>query len=104
MAVISKFAGRRSRGVVWVCDIASSSKYLNSDDSAEALETFLQRFLFLSIIFVEAVGGTFINWTGSGLLAWFETPLQRDLSDAALRVLNAAWYLSFCGHVSQLSL
>jgi len=102
MAVISKFAGRRSREVVWVCDIASSSKYLNSDDSAEALETFLQRFLFLSIIFVEAAGGTFIKWTGDGFLAWFETPLHRDLSDAALRVFNAAWYLSFYVNVSQL--
>jgi len=85
MAVISKFAGRRSRGVVWVCDIASSSKYLHSDDSAEALETFLQRFLFLSIIFVEAAGGTFIKWTGDGFLAF-----------------NAAWYLSFYVNVSQL--
>lgn len=102
MAVIRKFAGRRSRGVVWVCDIASSSKYLNSDDSAEALETFLQLFLFLAIIFVEAAGGTFIKWTGDGFLAWFETPLHRDVGDAARRVFNAAWYLSFYVNVTQL--
>lgn len=102
MAVISKFAGRRSRGIVWVCDIASSSKYLNRNDSAESLETFLQRFLFLSIVFVEAAGGTFIKWTGDGFLAWFETPLHRDIGDVALRVFDAAWYLSFYVNVSQL--
>lgn len=102
MAVISKFTGRRSRGVVWVFDIANSSKYLNSDDSAEALEIFLQRFLFLSIIFVEAAGGTFIKWTGDGFLAWFETPLHRDVPDAAARVFEAAWQLSFYINVSQL--
>ncbi len=61
MAVVRKFGGRRSRGIVWVCDIASSSKYLNNNDSAAALEMFLQRFLFISLIFVEASGGTFVK-------------------------------------------
>ncbi|MFZ0137103.1 MAG: hypothetical protein WAK89_08600 [Candidatus Sulfotelmatobacter sp.] len=102
MAVIGKFAGRRSRGVVWVCDIASSSKHLNNNESADALETFLQRFLFLSIIFVEAAGGKFIKWTGDGFLAWFETPLHRDVADAAVRAFDAAWYLSLYVNVSQL--
>ena len=103
MVVVSKFESRRSRGIVWVCDIASSSKYLNNNQSAEALEIFLQRFLFLSMIFVEAAGGTFIKWTGDGFLAWFETPLHRDVGDAAFRVFNAAWSLTFYVNVSQLS-
>lgn len=102
MPVVSKLESRRSRGIVWVCDIASSSKYLNSNESAEALETFLQRFLFLSMIFVEAAGGAFIKWTGDGFLAWFETPLHRDVGDAAFQVFNAAWSLTFYVNVSQL--
>src|SRR5713101_7540083 len=102
MAVVSKLVGRRSRGIVWVCDIQSSSKYLNNDESAGALEKFLQRFLFLSIIFVEAAGGKFIKWTGDGFLAWFETPLLRDAGSIAEEVFNAAWQLSFYVNVSQL--
>jgi class 3 adenylate cyclase len=102
MAVVHKFAGRRSRGVVWVCDIANSSKYLNSDESAGALETFLQRFLFMSLIFVEAAGGEFIKWTGDGFLAWFETPLHREVGTAASRVFNAAWHMTLWVNVSQL--
>src|SRR6266568_880871 len=75
MAVVHKFEARRSRGIVWVCDIESSSKYLNSNESAEALELFLQRFLFLSLIFVEAAGGGFIKWMGDGFLAGLKPPL-----------------------------
>jgi class 3 adenylate cyclase len=102
MAVVHKFAGRRSRGIVWVCDIAGSSKYLNSDESAGALETFLQRFLFMSLIFVEAAGGEFIKWTGDGFLAWFETPLHREVGMAASKVFNAAWFMTLWVNVSQL--
>jgi class 3 adenylate cyclase len=102
MAVVSKFEGHRSRGIVWVCDIASSSKYLNNNQSAEALETFLQRLLYMSIIFVEAAGGKFVKWTGDGFLAWFETPLLRDAGDIASSVLRAAWTLSFYVNVCQL--
>ncbi len=102
MAVVRKFGGRRSRGIVWVCDIASSSKYLNNNDSAAALEMFLQRFLFISLIFVEASGGTFVKWTGDGFLAWFETPLLREAGDIASRVFNAAWNLTLYVNVSQL--
>ena len=102
MAVVHKFEARRSRGIVWVCDIESSSKYLNSNESAEALELFLQRFLFLSLIFVEAAGGGFIKWTGDGFLAWFETPLHRTLGVIASEIFNAAWMLSFYVNVSQL--
>ena len=103
MAVIHRFEGRRARGIVWVCDMENSSKYLNNNESAEALETFLQRFLFMSLIFVEAARGKFIKWTGDGFLAWFETPLHRQIGSVASEVFNAAWYLSFYVNVSQLN-
>src|SRR5205807_9573897 len=102
MAVVHKFEARRSRGIVWVCDIESSSKYLNSNESAEALELFLQRFLFLSLIFVESAGGGLIRWTGDGFLAWLETPLHRTLGVIASELFNAAWMLSFSVNVAQL--
>jgi len=103
MAVVDRFEGRRSRGIVWVCDIAGSSQYLNNNESAAALETFLQRLLFISLIFVEASGGTFVKWTGDGFRAWYETPLLRDAGAIASEVFNAAWNLSFYVNVSQLS-
>lgn len=102
MTVIDKFEARRARGIVWVCDLASSSKYLNNNESAQALETFLERFLYISLVFVEAAGGEYIKWTGDGFLAWFETPLYRDAGAAAGRVFNAAWYLSFLINITQL--
>lgn len=102
MASIQKFEGRRSRGIVWVCDIAKSSKYLNSNESAEALETFLQRLLYLALIFVEVTGGEFIKWTGDGFLAWYETPLHRNVGDVAHKVFMAAWDLAFWVNVTQL--
>jgi hypothetical protein len=102
MTVIDKFEARRARGIVWVCDLASSSKYLNNNESAEALEKFLERFLYMSLVFVEAVGGEYIKWTGDGFLAWFETPLYRDAGAVASRVFNAAWYLSFLVNVTQI--
>jgi class 3 adenylate cyclase len=102
MAIVSRLEGTRSRGIVWVCDIAESSKFLNDDKSAGALEAFLQRFLFVSMVFVEAAGGKYIKWTGDGFLAWFETPLLRDAGKIASKVFNAAWNLSFYVNVSQL--
>jgi len=32
---------------------------------------------------VESAGGRFIKWTGDGFLAWFETPLHRELGKVA---------------------
>ncbi len=103
MTVIDKFEGRRARGIVWVCDLASSSKYLNNNESAEALEKFLERFLYMSLVFVEAAGGKYIKWTGDGFLAWFETPLYRNAGSVASRVFNAAWYLSLLVNITQLN-
>lgn len=103
MASIQRFERSRKRGIVWVCDIASSSKYLNGRDSAGPTEEFLQRFLYTSLIAVEASGGEFIKWTGDGFLAWFETPLDRDKGKIVTRVFDAAWQLSFYVNVTQLA-
>jgi len=94
----------RSRGIVWVCDLAGSSKYFNDDNSVDHLEKFLQRFLFISSKAVESAGGQYIKWTGDGFLAWFETPLHRSLPAQVTRVFEAAWHLTFLINVTQLGL
>jgi class 3 adenylate cyclase len=99
---IDEFSFQRSRGVVWVCDLASSSKLLNSDTSAPILEDFLPRFHWISKATVEAAGGQFIKWTGDGFLAWFETPLHRNLPSQARAVLEAIWHLSLTVNITQL--
>lgn len=55
------FSFARKRGVVWVCDIAGSSRYLNDDASAQDLEDFLPRLYRTAAIMVEAAGGEFIK-------------------------------------------
>jgi class 3 adenylate cyclase len=79
MPEFKEFKFSRSRGIVWVCDIVNSSKYLNDNESADDLEEFLQRSYWAAAIIVEAAGGGFIKWTGDGFLAWLETPLHREL-------------------------
>ncbi|MCR6687451.1 hypothetical protein [Pseudoxanthomonas sp.] len=96
------FSFARKRGVVWVCDIAGSSRYLNDDASAQDLEDFLPRLYRTSAIMVEAAGGEFIKWTGDGFLAWFETPLHRDLKKIASTVFQAAFHLTVLVNVTQL--
>jgi class 3 adenylate cyclase len=71
---IESFEFERSRGIVWVCDLSKSSTFLNDNDTASALESFLPRLYWASAMTVEAAGGRFIKWTGDGFLAWFETP------------------------------
>lgn len=93
---------RRSRGIVWVCDLADSSSHLNDNKSVAEFEEFLQRFLYISLIMVEAAGGRFIKWTGDGFLAWFETPLHRESGRQAAIVIYAAWHLSMTVNLSQL--
>lgn len=41
MTEFEKFEFNRSRGVIWVCDLAGSSKHLNDDQVADDLEEFL---------------------------------------------------------------
>lgn len=103
MASIQKFDRKRLRGIVWICDIAQSSKYLNRNDAAEPTEEFLQRFLYLALVAVEASKGEFIKWTGDGFMAWYEVPLDRTIGDTAGRIFRTAWELSFYVNVSQLA-
>lgn len=100
----TKFEFERTRGIVWVCDVAGSSSRLNSDDGVSDTEEFLPRLYWIAALIVEAAGGKFIKWTGDGFLAWFETPLHRDLSRTVRRCLQAAWHLTLIVNVTQLGL
>ena len=104
MPEFEKFQFSRSRGIVWVCDIVNSSKYLNNNESADELEEFLQRFYWTSAIIVDAAEGKFVKWTGDGFLAWFETPLHRELGKRINTLFRAAWHLSFLINITQLGL
>lgn len=53
----NNFSFHRSRGLVWVCDLADSSKRLNDNATAAELETFLPRLHWLGMVIVEAAGG-----------------------------------------------
>ena len=99
-----EFKFRRSRGVVWVCDVAGSSSRLNSETGVENTEAFLPRLYWVATLAVESAGGRFIKWTGDGFLAWFETPLHRDVEKVARRCLDAVWHLTVITNVTQLSL
>ena len=98
------FQFHRSRGIVWVCDIVSSSRYLNDNETADALENFLPRFHWFSNAVVTAAGGRFIKWTGDGFLAWFETELHRHLPDKSYDVIQAAFHLTNILNVTQLDI
>lgn len=102
MARAEKFEFDRSRGVVWVCDLASSSKYLNDDHAVDALEQFLPRLHWTASSAVAAARGEFIKWTGDGFLAWFPTPLHRQLGEKAAAAFEAARQLTFFVNVTQL--
>jgi hypothetical protein len=95
---------RRARGVVWVCDIADSSKYLNDNETADYIEKYIPRLHWLAMTFVEAAGGKFIKWTGDGFLAWFEMDLHRELEGKVAGVLNALWHLTVFNNVTRLGL
>jgi class 3 adenylate cyclase len=100
----AEFEFSRSRGVVWVCDVAGSSSRLNSENGVEDTETFLPRLYWTATLAVESAGGRFIKWTGDGFLAWFETPLHRDLARTVHQCLDAVWHLTVMVNVTQLGL
>ena len=102
MTGIKKFEFERSRGIIWACDLVKSSKFLNDNKSADALEEFLPRLYWTSVIAVEAAGGQFIKWTGDGFLAWFETPLHRLISEKASSVFRAAYLMTTLVNITQL--
>jgi class 3 adenylate cyclase len=89
---------------VWVCDVAGSSSRLNSETGVENTEAFLPRLYWVAALAVESAGGKFIKWTGDGFLAWFETPLHRDVGKVARRCLDAVWHLTVIVNVTQLGL
>jgi class 3 adenylate cyclase len=101
---IERFEFARSRGVVWVCDLVNSSKFLNDDETVDDLEAFLPRLHWTASMIVDAAGGRLIKWTGDGFLAWFETPLHRTLGERAAAVFDAAWHLTVLVNVTQLGL
>ncbi len=104
MGEVSKFEFDRSRGIVWVCDVIQSSKYLNDDDSVNDLEQFLPRLYWVSNVLVEAYGCQFIKWTGDGFLAWRPVPLYRELGEKAAAVIFAASALGSLVNVTQLGI
>jgi class 3 adenylate cyclase len=79
MAHPVEFEFHRSRGIVWVCDVAGSTSRLNSEDGVEDTEVFLPRLYWTAVLAVESAGGKFVKWTGDGFLAWFETALHREI-------------------------
>lgn len=97
-----EFEFDRARGIVWVCDIAGSSKHLNDDKTAGSLENFIPRLHWVGIAVVEAAGGKFIKWTGDGFLAWFDVKLHRDIVKVASDVFEAVWHLSSLVNITQL--
>lgn len=102
MTELARFGFRRSRGVVWVCDIPRSSTYLNDNATAGALEEFLPRLYVVANLITAAAGGKFVKWTGDGFISWFETPLHRDIEAHAKSAFWAARDLSFLVNVTQL--
>src|ERR1700738_3679858 len=100
--IAPRYDSRRSRGLVWVCDVAGSSRLLNRNDSASAVEEFLQRLLYLSLLTVNSGGGLFVKWTGDGFLAFYEAPLDRDIGELANLIFHSAVTLSLFVNVTQL--
>ena len=104
MGEVNKFQFDRSRGIVWVCDVINSSKYLNDDESVSDLEQFLPRLYWTSNVLVEAYGCQFIKWTGDGFLAWCPVPLYRELGEKAAAIIFASFMLGQLVNITQLGI
>ena len=100
----TRFTFERGRGVVWVCDIQNSSKFLNNNESAHAVEQFFPRLHWLGRVAVYAAGGRFVKWTGDGFLAWFPIELYRELGPQAAKVINISKHLSLINNVTGLGI
>ena len=100
----TKFSFERGRGVVWVCDVANSSKYLNDDESVMAMEGFLPRLHWMGKLAVNAAGGQFVKWTGDGFLGWFPTELHRELGSQSAKVMEIIWHLTLMNNVTKLGI
>lgn len=104
MSRFNKFEFDRKKGIVWVCDVIKSSKYLNSNKSVDDIEEYLPRLYWTANNLVNSFGGKFIKWTGDGFLAWFDVDLDRNKKKIANKVYKAAWHLTFLNNVTQLGL
>jgi hypothetical protein len=91
----------RVRGLAWVCDIVSSSSFLNNDENVNEFEKYIERFYYLTFLITEAAGATMYKWTGDGFLAWFDCELDRDVGKTASKIYEAAWHLSLLNNVTQ---
>jgi hypothetical protein len=99
---IREFDFERSRGIVWVCDVVRSSRFLNDNQAVSSLEEFLPRLYWTSVATVEAAGGQFIKWTGDGFLAWFPVSLHRQIPEEGLKVFHAAYFITTLINITQL--
>ena len=100
----TKFSFERGRGLVWVCDVTNSSKYLNDDESVMAIEEFLPRLHWVAKAAVNAAGGHFVKWTGDGFLGWFPIELHRELGSQSAKVIEIIWHLSVINNVTKLGI
>lgn len=96
------FQFERCQGIVWVCDIHSSSSYLNKDEMIDTTEEFFSRLHWLGKVAVNSAGGEFIKWTGDGFLAWFPVKLHREIGSQAANVLRTIWLLTIINNVTSL--
>lgn len=101
---MTPFKFRRSKGIIWVCDLASSSSYLNNDDSVDQIEEFIPRLYYISKLIVESFGGVYLKWTGDGFLAFFEIELDRHKDVIANKVFEAVWHLTVLSNLTQLGI
>ena len=100
----TKFSFERGRGVVWVCDVANSSKYLNDDEAVITMEGFLPRLHWVAKLAVNAAGGQFVKWTGDGFLGWFPIELHRELGSQSAKVMEIIWHLTQINNVTKLGI
>ena len=100
----SEFSFQRGRGIVWVCDVARSSKYLNDDKSVDAIEQFLPRLHWIAKAAASAAGGNFVKWTGDGFLAWFPIALHRELAARSPSVIEVIWHVTVMNNVTRLGI
>ena len=98
----SSLTVHRERGVLWVCDISSSSSFINSDDLAEHIEAFLPRLHWVSSLAIQAIHGELIQWTGDGFIAWFPLEVERELGRICNRILEAIWHFTAFINITQL--
>ena len=97
-----ELAFRRTRLVVWACDVQDSTTALNDDARVDQAEQFLQRFYWLAKQIGEHTGAHVQKWTGDGFLLGYSVTLDRDLGAVAAPLIGAAWHLSYLANVTSL--